>query len=1063
MPVLLGGGGRGGVLGLGPEQNTFGDSSTADRAAAEALRDTQAADTVWLALYDGNLSFWIRLVWNGGAVEQRRNAAGTGWEDVVNVIRGLMGDAGPQGRVNLTIHTNSSATPVPAIPVGGIYTIETGVFSPPTGTSFRPVVPAAGEEIYFSEARINPIGLSGNVTPLWSPWVARTQLSGGITHVESSDDFTGTGIAADPMAAEVTLARMLDLGDSPTQTGAMFEYAAPAVGYTAGGFLTTGQFVQFEVGTVDSPDDSDVIIRVGTDDYTLVALGGLAVKLFEVVDDTKYLAFGKGDVLLLLGPTDGSGRVVDITESGLPPADADAIGKIFTNRIIPAAWMVHEVRHAVTPVMGSFGSYTSPRNTADTFDLYRGAHGADPTTVRVGSVDQNIDSRHVGVFYWNWRDNGFRIWTSHFETSTSTFVYRWQAVHLPADRLVTGGVGEYIGHAITDDDLLGHMPQDSIDTSRTYVGVATNLTGNGVIHIRTFDNSTYVAAVGAFNTYNFVTIGLYGPAGSGGQTAPQVAQAIDAAVNMLVGNIDGAGLTNSGTTQEPVLDVDPTQTDFPTIPVDKGGTGSTDAAAARTALGIIASYIKTQYESNADTNAFTDALLSKLMGVDMNARDDQTGAEIVALIEALAGVGRLNASALRLIADQLDVELGTDDWRTGGTGGSDTAQEILTKLLTVDGAGSGLDADTLDGMTPAQVAALGGGGGTQSYYPIPTTDVGGTANAITLTTGHTLTAYAGGMLFFFNSADVNTGATTVNVDGIGARNIQKSRYRLTNGVVTTASEALEGGEITENDPIMLVYGSQFDEFYLLPSRAGTASYRNVGRDALDLVQLETGNVFPVDVIPTEIARTSALAAYVLIAQNLADLDNIATARTNLGLGTAATRDTGSGENDLALLESGGVFADARIPNLGATYAAFADGGTFTAHLGGITPTADAHFTPKSYVDGLVNPVQTHTNYAALKATNTFAAADFTAAGSSASSTTSAITVPAFAADSYLAFAVPDSQPDLTDIRETGSAFSSFSSFERVAGTITIGGEAHKVWRSTVEFLANSNEQGWTIT
>ena len=34
--------------------------------------------------------------------------------------------------------------------------------------------------------------------------------------------------------------------------------------------------------------------------------------------------------------------------------------------------------------------------------------------------------------------------------------------------------------------------------------------------------------------------------------------------------------------------------------------------------------------------------------------------------------------------------------------GSDTAAQILTKLLTVDGAGSGLDADLLDGLTPAR-------------------------------------------------------------------------------------------------------------------------------------------------------------------------------------------------------------------------------------------------------------------------------------------------------------------------------------------------------------------------
>ena len=66
-----------------------------------------------------------------------------------------------------------------------------------------------------------------------------------------------------------------------------------------------------------------------------------------------------------------------------------------------------------------------------------------------------------------------------------------------------------------------------------------------------------------------------------------------------------------------------------------------------------------------------------------------TGPEIVALMEALTGNDRLNATALRLLADQLDAELGQTDWRLGG-GGSDTAAQILAKLLTVDGAGSGL-------------------------------------------------------------------------------------------------------------------------------------------------------------------------------------------------------------------------------------------------------------------------------------------------------------------------------------------------------------------------------------
>ena len=50
----------------------------------------------------------------------------------------------------------------------------------------------------------------------------------------------------------------------------------------------------------------------------------------------------------------------------------------------------------------------------------------------------------------------------------------------------------------------------------------------------------------------------------------------------------------------------------------------------------------------------------------------------------------------------------------GGTivnmgGASDTAAQILAKLLTVDGPGSELDADLLDGMTPDEIAALSSG------------------------------------------------------------------------------------------------------------------------------------------------------------------------------------------------------------------------------------------------------------------------------------------------------------------------------------------------------------------
>ena len=188
---------QGGVLGLGPIQNTFGDNSTADRTAAETLRNTYATNNVaWLALYNNNRSFWIRLQWTNGTIEQRRNVAGDDWEDVTNIVRG---NEGAQGQFERAIHANFATNPN-AAPVGGEFDYATGLLTAPTGTTIDPTVPAAGEDIYISTAHFDPESESGTVTPTWSVWVERSHLSTGISHVESSSDFQGTGIAGDILA-----------------------------------------------------------------------------------------------------------------------------------------------------------------------------------------------------------------------------------------------------------------------------------------------------------------------------------------------------------------------------------------------------------------------------------------------------------------------------------------------------------------------------------------------------------------------------------------------------------------------------------------------------------------------------------------------------------------------------------------------------------------------------------------------------------------------------------------------------------------------------------------------
>ena len=57
---------------------------------------------------------------------------------------------------------------------------------------------------------------------------------------------------------------------------------------------------------------------------------------------------------------------------------------------------------------------------------------------------------------------------------------------------------------------------------------------------------------------------------------------------------------------------------------------------------------------------------------------------------------------------------------------------------------------------------------TRFVYAIPDADVGGTANAITLSTGDSLANVPWGTYIFFRAELSNTGSVTVDVDGIGA-------------------------------------------------------------------------------------------------------------------------------------------------------------------------------------------------------------------------------------------------------------------------------------------------------
>lgn len=76
--------------------------------------------------------------------------------------------------------------------------------------------------------------------------------------------------------------------------------------------------------------------------------------------------------------------------------------------------------------------------------------------------------------------------------------------------------------------------------------------------------------------------------------------------------------------------------------------------------------------------------------------------------------------------------------------------------------------------------------------------VGGTADAITLTSGSSFGSLANGNVVWFKAASNNTGAATINVDALGAKAIRRQ-----------GDSALQSGDILANG----VYGLRYDTAY----------------------------------------------------------------------------------------------------------------------------------------------------------------------------------------------------------------------------------------------------------
>jgi hypothetical protein len=141
--------------------------------------------------------------------------------------------------------------------------------------------------------------------------------------------------------------------------------------------------------------------------------------------------------------------------------------------------------------------------------------------------------------------------------------------------------------------------------------------------------------------------------------------------------------------------------------------------AAITVLELTPEIVRTLYGANPDANDLTDALLSKIEAIESSATADQTGAEIVDLLEQLQGALRLDASAIRnLLLDYSDLTglptLGTaaaTDATDYAAAAHNHAISEVTGLQTALGDASGgkfVDGtDTADAVYPLGKVAVG--------------------------------------------------------------------------------------------------------------------------------------------------------------------------------------------------------------------------------------------------------------------------------------------------------------------------------------------------------------------
>ena len=185
-----------------------------------------------------------------------------------------------------------------------------------------------------------------------------------------------------------------------------------------------------------------------------------------------------------------------------------------------------------------------------------------------------------------------------------------------------------------------------------------------------------------------------------------------------------------------------------------------------------------------------------------------------------------------------------------------------------------------------------------------------------------LTAYAAGQLFYFVAAGANTGAVTINIDGLGAKSITRD-----------GATALANGDINSGEVVVLVYdGTRFQMINAANSFGNTTINGTLTVTGNTGLQANVSITSALSVGGTFVVTGAATLGSTLAVTGKSDLPTVSTASMNAAV---ALITTGTVTN---LTASGASIASANIGNLQFTAASIASINAGVAVITNLTAT-----------------------------------------------------------------------------------------------------------------------------